>query len=529
MRNLIISAFIIAIVTAAVFSQARAYDFVNYKDPQYVTENETVQQGLSGEGIRWAFTTFETGSWMPVTWLSYMLDATVFGSNPAGFHLINVLIHLASALLLLFLLNELFKNAWVARLGALVFAVHPLNVEPVMWISARRDLLSLFFGLAAMLAYLSYGRKLSIGGYALVTLLFLVALMSNSMIITLPIILLMFDMWPLNRWKTNEPAQKTRLLLEKLPWFAMSIAFLFIKLSANGNVPAPMEPLPLGYRIGHGIMNYGVYIGGLLNPRNLIPHHPSYGLDIQLATLAFSLVFIACVSLGAWRLRKKNPSVAFGWGWYLLTMSPVVGLFPLGDHSIAERYMYLPLIGAIIMAIGLITVRVDQNRILSIIFPIGTVLVVAWFSSISWRQAAVWRNTTTLFEHTLAIEKDNIIGHTHLGIAQLRDTNTFQNGVEHLEFAANYFRESSVPHPPASVIFENLGAAHLVKLEFGPAISVLQEALYHDLQNGNAHRNIAFAYWQLQKLFPAREHCLRALDINPVDAEAGELLQLLFP
>jgi tetratricopeptide (TPR) repeat protein len=529
MRNLTISAIIVVAVTAAVFSQARAYNFVNYKDPQFVTENEFIQQGLNAEGIRWAFTTFETGSWIPLTWMSYMTDAELFGSNPAGYHLINLLIHMANALLLLFLLNEFFKNAWVACLAALIFAVHPLNVEPVMWIAARQDLLALFFALTAMLAYLTYAQKPSIPRYALVTILFLLALMSKPIIVTLPFILLMLDAWPLSRWQSGEPAQKSKLLLEKLPWFGLSVMFVFIHYAVQGNPPTIVEPLSAGYSVDHAFLNLGRYVFLFLPDHDMIPYRSPYDFEVPIVNLVFFFVFIIGFSLGPWRARKEVPASPLGWFWYLLAIVPVVGFFQLGQQTLADRFMYLPQIGLIIAVAGVLYAGAREKRILSIIFPIAAILLIGYFSSISWRQAAVWRNSNTLFEHTLAVDPDNIIGHTYLGLSQIENPKTFQNGINHLETATKKLDEISDPRPGASPIYDSLGAAYLRQLKFTQATPILEKAVHHDPMNGDAHRNLAFAYWQLQKLFPAREHCLRALDINPTDEEAGKLLQLLFP
>jgi len=531
MGKLFVSAFIVAIVTAAVFGQARAYDFIHHHDPEYVTENIAIQDGLSEEGIRWAFTTTQFGHWAPLTWLSYEFNYSLFGLNPAGYHLINVLLHMGSALLLLFILYELFGSVWLSCLSTLLFAVHPLNVEPVFWVSSRGDLLFMFCGLAAVSAYISYARKPSILAYGLVTLLLVFGLMSKSMAATFPLLLLLLDAWPLNRWASRSTGERWRLLLEKIPWMILSITVVVIHFVALGREQAlgAADSRSVFLRFGHSVENYGLYLIKYVWPTNLIPHYSVGGLGFPVAGFAEGFVILFIFSVLAWEFRTKIPALSVGWCWFVVTLVPVVGFLQLGDHAMADRSMYLPQIGLLIGAAGILQAIARKHSSLSIIIPSILVLFVLAASTLSWRQGSHWRNTTTIFEHTLAVEPENVVGHMGLGLAQIEHQTTLQEGIAHLQFAAQKFDKVAPPHPNAGKIFSNLGAAYMIPYRYDLAIPTLKKALEYDPKNGAVHRNLAYSMWQTERLFAAREHCLIALDIDPTDVEAGRLLQFLYP
>jgi len=348
-----------------VYTKVQNFDFVGFDDELYVTQNQYVQKGLSLEGIKWAFTTFHSANWHPLTWLSHMLDCELYGLNPAGHHWTNVEFHIANTLLLFFILFKMTGAIFRSALVAALFAIHPLHVESVAWISERKDVLSTFFGLLSIGAYYGYVKKSSFKYYLLVIVLISLGLMAKPMLVTLPFVLLLLDFWPLNRFRFqldfHLKSKKTfgdairrnhRIILEKIPLFipiAISCIITFFAQKSGGAVKA-IWALPMKYRIENAVVSYVKYILKTVWPDNLAVFYPHPGNTLAFWQIfgAALLIFTACY--WAMRSAQKYPYIPVGLFWYLGTLIPVIGLVQVGDQAMADRYTYIPLVGIFIIA-----------------------------------------------------------------------------------------------------------------------------------------------------------------------------------
>jgi tetratricopeptide (TPR) repeat protein len=431
---------VLLLVTLAVYLPVRSNGFV-YDDYDYVVNNHTVQNGLNWAGIRWAFTTWHSSNWHPLTWISHMLDCQLFGLNAGPQHVVNVLIHGANAALLLMLLLRLTGQLWASALVAALFAWHPLHVESVAWISERKDVLSTFFGLLTLLAYSHYaqnqssaGRRTSSAGsgglaldprlstldYALALLFFALGLMSKPMLVTLPFVMLLLDLWPLQRFSVLNfqlPVFR-RLLLEKWPFFLLATASCWITFLAqsHGQAIVSFEQIPLSQRLENASVAYGLYLLKMIWPASLAVFYPLPDKISGLA-LAASLMVLAGISIGVWLGRKGSPCLLVGWLWFLGTLVPVVGLVQVGSQAMADRYTYFPLIGVFIAAVfggGQLAHHLRFPRAVGLAL---VVLVLGACVIVTENQLTYWRNNKSLFMHALDTTRNNSIAHLWVGMA----------------------------------------------------------------------------------------------------------------
>ena len=354
----------LAIATLTVFWEVRNHQFVNYDDNRYVTENRIVQAGLTREGALWAFTTTHASNWHPLTWLSHMLDCELFGANPRAHHLSNLILHLANSLLLFLVFKRMTGMLWQSAFVAALFAIHPLHVESVAWVSERKDVLSAFFWMLTLWAYLHYVVSPGFGRYLLVLLFFALGLMAKPMLVTLPFVLLLMDYWPLGRLRLDgsspntsesanlsaQPWPKLGLVWEKLPLLAVSalsslVTFLVQKSEA---AVQSLAVFPLMVRVANALMSYMGYVGKTIWPRHLAVFYPHPG-HVAVWKIAGAVLFLGGVSALVIRMARRHPYLATGWLWYLGTLVPVIGLVQVGAQSMADRYTYLPSIGLFIM------------------------------------------------------------------------------------------------------------------------------------------------------------------------------------
>jgi Flp pilus assembly protein TadD len=478
--------------------------FVNIDDGAYVYANPHVRSGFSWEGIRWAFTAFEKSLWHPVTWFSIMLDCQLFGLNPWGHHLVSLLLHAINTGLLFLLFERMTKAVWRSAFVAALFALHPVHVESVAWVAERKDVLSTFFALLTVLAYLKYvccaGEEKSEMRrekiyYALALLFFALGLMSKPMVVTLPILLLLLDFWPLHRFqpatRNLQPATTAQhsntpilqLVLEKLPFFgaALLIGIVAIFAQKSSGALQPTDRLPMGYRIANAIVSYAHYLAQTLWPAKLAVYYPypKHFPFLLVGGLAMLGVAISILAIWLWNRRSY---LAFGWIWFLVTLAPVIGLIQVGNQAYADRYMYLPLIGlAVIFAWG----AHDLTRPLSYG---GTVLAAAAAAVLlacivlTRQQIGFWKDSVTLFTRALAVTTNNNVAHNNLGTA-LQDQG-------HPSEAIPHFQE-------------------VVKLTPGNVV---------------AQRNLATALFAVGKLDEALPHAQEAVRLNPRDGIAQSLL-----
>jgi len=531
-----ISIFLIAL-TWAVFGQTGNYQFVNYDDPLYVLDNAHVRAGLTWRGIGWAFTHVHSQNWHPLTTMSHMFDCQLFGVNPGAHHLVNVFFHSIAAVLLFILLAQITNSIWASAFVAAVFAIHPLRVESVAWIAERKDVLSGVFFMLTLLAYFRWTRKQTVGRYLAMSILFACGLMSKPMLITTPIILLLLDYWPLNRSQKSEVrSQKssnppwTKLVVEKVPLFVLSIGSCFATLWAQNFALGSTQFLPLQWRVTNALFSYFGYVRQMFWPVDLIPFyvHPENRLEIwRLLIAAISLIALTAIVIVR---RKQNPYLFVGWLWYLVMLIPVIGIVQVGLQGHADRYTYLPQIGLDIALVWLIwdltkscllrrSASAKAGRPQKIVLSAAAAIVLITLSSLSWKQTTHWRDTEALWRHTLAVTPDSDVAHAGLGgilfvrgqidesidhyerALRLRDGNVAAHFGLGRALAAKQKTDPAIFHfqKALSIQPDNIGASNDLgvmfasKGEIREAISAWQQSLSFDPDNADAANNIAWA------------------------------------
>ena len=398
-----------------VFGQSLQHDFVNYDDNRYVYENALIRQGLTSRGMIWAFTHSHSENWHPLTTLSHMLDCQLYGLNPGGHHFGNLLLHAIATLLLFLLLQETTSALWISAFVAVVFAIHPLHVESVAWIAERKDVLSAVFFMIMLLAYVWYSRRPNAWRYLALAVAFVCGLMSKPMLVTVPVILLLLDYWPLRRTE-----RLTWLILEKLPLFGLSIASSIITFLVQRPTISSLAGLPLRTRVANAIVSVALYMWQLIWPTKLAVFYP-YPRDLDNAWLVIGCAAgIAAVTGVTILLRKSSPYLLVGWLWYLVMLVPVLGLVQVGLQAHADRYTYLPLIGPLIAATwGIVdlTRRWSYRR-----FVVGGcgIAVLLLLIACSYQQVGYWRDSISLWNRALAVTENNDVAHLCLAEALLQ-------------------------------------------------------------------------------------------------------------
>lgn len=348
----------LVLATFAVYWQVHDHDFINFDDDLYIYDNSHVKSGLTQEGLVWAFTKAHAYNWHPLTWISHMLDCELYGLDPGGHHLTNVLFHTVNSILLFLLLNRMTKSLWLSAFVAAAFAMHPQHVESVAWLSERKDVLSTFFWMLTMWAYANYVEKPSIKRYVIMFLLFALGLMAKQMLVTLPFVLLLFDYWPLRRLKLKEQSSLNsswvvvsvsarRCILEKLPLLILSVlaAMIVYLIQQRAGIVKSVTDYSLFYRVANAIVSYVTYIGKMFWPTNLAIFYPHLRTDLSAWQIILATLLVVSITVTAIWSRRNHPYLAVGWLWYLGTLVPVIGLVQIGLQARADRYTYIPLIG----------------------------------------------------------------------------------------------------------------------------------------------------------------------------------------
>jgi protein O-mannosyl-transferase len=407
---------LLALGTLAVFLPVGGFGFLNYDDTDYVTENDFVKHGLTAADLQWAFTSFHAGNWHPLTWISHMADCALFGPNAGAHHFVNVLFHAASAALLFVLLWRLTQKIWPSALVAALFAWHPLRVESVAWISERKDVLSVFFALLALLSYVKFVRENRRRSYWLALLFFALGLMSKPMLVTLPFILLLLDYWPLARF--SPAAFRPSLLTEKIPFFLLAAISCVVTILAqrSGEAIVPLAKVSLNYRLENAPVAVAGYLQNLLCPAGLCVIYPMPD-KIPALPAALSVAVLILISIAAWHWGKAKPYLFTGWFWFLGTLVPVIGLVQVGGQAMADRYTYLPSIGFFIALVFLLNdfaTRMEMPKMIAAgiaaVILTGSVLATEF-------QLQFWRDSETLFRRAVAVTQNNDIALINLGVA----------------------------------------------------------------------------------------------------------------
>lgn len=428
--------------------------FLGYDDPLYVTDNPEVQAGFTRKGLAWAFTTFDAANWHPLTWLSHMADVQTFGLHAAGHHVISIFIHGLNAVLLFWLLWKATGKIWRSLFVAEIFAVHPLTVESVAWIAERKNLLSTFFGLLAIAAYGWFVSRANWKRYLAVVLAFAASLMAKPMLVTLPFVLLLLDYWPLRRSdsRDNDDRRTLRvLILEKLPLLALAAASSVVTIAAQ-HYEGAINPaaFPLSLRVENALLSYVAYLGKIFWPTNLSISYPHIRSSVPVASVLVAVALFVLLTWLALRRREREPYLLVGWLWFLGTLVPVIGIVQVGSQAMADRYIYVPMIGIIVAVVWLVAEPVSANLRLKGALPVVGGVIVALLAIATIRQETYWRDDITLFSHALAIDPENNGAHDALGMA------IAENG-GNLEQARAEFETALRINPKDQLAFAGLG------------------------------------------------------------------------
>ena len=413
------------------YRQAINFDFVGYDDELYVTKNLNVQKGFTAEGVKWAFTTFHSANWHPITWLSHILDCELYGLNPMGHHWTSLQIHLTNTLLLFFILQYMTGALWRSVFVAALFALHPLHVESVAWVAERKDVLCTFFGMLTISAYIMYVKKRNLLRYSLVFIFLSLGLMAKPMLVTLPFLLLLLDFWPLERLRSETVS---RLILEKVPLLVpvvISSCLTFMAQQSSGAVK-PLESFSLTVRVANAFVSYASYVVKAIWPHNLTVFYPHPGNALPLWQVLGAILLVGGACVPAIRSLKKYPYIAVGLFWYLGMLVPVIGLVQVGQQAMADRYTYIPMTGLfIIIAWGFsdLSTKWHYRKIVLTLFAVIILLVLAVST---FFQLGYWRNSVALFERAVSITENNYLAHNNLGAALL-EKGKFDKAVLHIK------------------------------------------------------------------------------------------------
>jgi tetratricopeptide (TPR) repeat protein len=508
----------LAVATLVVFWPVYGFDFLNYDDLGHITENRHVAGGLSLDGVIWAFTTNYFGNWHPMLWLSYMLDCQLHGIEPGWYHLTNLFIHICSTLLLFAALKSMTAAPWRSAFVAAAFALHPLHVEPVTWISTRNHLLSSSFWMLTILAWARYVEKPAAGKYLLALLFFAFGLMSKPMVVTMPFVLLLLDYWPLERFE-----QKTlrRLVCEKIPFFilsgVLSVVTFFVSRSFGAMVA--VDVISPRIRIANAFISYAKYIWKMLWPAGLAVHYPHPGQSLSMYHAVAAAVLLLAISVPVIRIAKGHGYLLTGWLWYLLTLVPVIGLVQAGAQAMADRYTYIPSIGIFIIVAWGMNELLGKWRYRRIILGISASIILLSWSVCCRYQLRFWPDSMSLFKHAIEVTKNNDVAQFGLAKA-FRQQGKLDEAIEHYTEALRI--NPNYPH-----VHVDLGIALFEKGKANQAIEHFNQALQLKPDFADAHTNLGYALIRQGKFDEAAVHLRKAIALDPYAAKAHYHLAML--
>jgi tetratricopeptide (TPR) repeat protein len=503
--------------TLSVYAQVREFDFINYDDDDYVTENPFIREGLTLEAAKWAFTSPHAGNWHPLTWVSHMIDIQFFGMHAGVHHVINLLFHIANTLILFLVFVKMTGSRGKSAFVAALFALHPLHVESVAWVSERKDVLCAFFWLLAMGAYAGYARRPSMIRYAGVSVLYICGLLSKSMVVTLPCVFLLLDYWPLNRVqfrKASDAAQAGEksavlwVLLEKIPLFVFAVlsSWATIYAQKQGGAVVGLETIPVIERMANALVAYVGYIQKMLLPIDLGVIYPHQRLFAWWEIAGAALLLLAVTGLAV-RASNRHPWFPVGWFWFLGTLVPVIGIVQVGSQAMADRYTYLPSIGLFVAVAWGIPKLMEGRRFSQILTGVGVIMVLMVLTGLTWRQVGFWKNSRMLFEHTLAVTSDNYTAHNNLGEA-LYHQGDIDKALFHNRRSVEINPDYAKGHFNLGVLLEQTGDR--------------EAAIHHYLEAVRVHPGFDKAHFNLAVLMEAggkeddaARHYLEVIQVNP--------------
>jgi protein O-mannosyl-transferase len=535
------------VATFVAFGRIVANDFINFDDDKYITENNNIKSGINTESIKWAFTSSHAGNWHPLTWLSHILDWRLFGANASGHHFVSLLMHIGSAILLFLFLSKITGSLWPGAFVAALFALHPLRVESVAWASERKDVLSMFLGLAVLYTYALYVEKPKLYKYYLCLILFALSLLAKPMLVTLPFVLMLLDYWPFGRWQkalkpellpvsndggsvkkkgkqrkdsstkekkismrlTNHAKTIRSLLWEKSPFIFLALVSCIVTIWAQnkGGAVASLEKLSFLERILNAIVSYVAYLIKIFWPVNLAVFYP-YEQLLPLWQVFGAALILLGISIAVIYAIKKAPFLFVGWFWYLGTLVPVIGLMQVGKQAMADRYTYLPSIGiGIMIAWGVLYLLPKEEQIRKkILIPIVSIVLTV-LTILTWQQCGDWKNSVVIYDHDLKVTKNNDLAHYNLANELVKQKNITQ--------AIAHYLEAIEINPYYSGAYSNLGATLAAQGKNEEAIAYYLAAIKINPDQEEAHSNLGIVLAAQGKNEEAIAHYLAAIKINP--------------
>ena len=531
--------------TFVAYEPVRHNDFTRYDDAKYITKNPNVSGGITQQSVTWAFTKLYAANWHPLTWLSHMLDCQLFGLKPFWHHLISVLFHIANALLLFWILKNITGTMWTSAFVAAVFALHPLQVESVAWAAERKTVLSGLFWLLTMAAYIRYARQPRLGRYLVVLLVFGLGIMTKPAVVTLPLVLLLLDYWPLERIGRPGPpmagklryatpgkqrvggaSQKVsavRLIVEKIPLLALSVilSVMTLKAQQSGGAVITFEKIPLDYRIANVFTSYIKYIGKMICPSRLAVFYSNPHVNLLEATVVVCALLFVLISILSIYIGRRRRYVAVGWLWYVVTLVPMIGLVQVGTQAMADRYMYISMLGLLIIATWSVKDLIANNRHWKTAATVLAAIVLSSAVILTRTQVKYWQDDMTLFAHTLKVTENNPLAEHNYGSA------LFEAG--QLDEAIPHFNNAIRIIPTFVEARNNLGKIFLIQGKTNEAIACFNDVLRQNGGSAEAHYYLAMALGAQGKYNDAIKHFAAVPSSDPKypDARYGMGLALM--
>lgn len=521
----ILVVFMLIILTLGVYWSVQNYEFTNFDDPVYVTQNSHVQSGITLDGFCWAFSTKYFGLWNPLVWLSFMFDYQLFGFNAGGYHWTNVIFHIFNTVLLFFVFRNLTGSIWRSAFVAALFAIHPINVESVAWIAERKNVLSTFFWMLTMLSYVWYVKQPNWKRYLPVFISFALGLMSKSMLVTLPFVLLLLDYWPLNRTAINTQKEKniqatlkrgkeklSFLILEKVPLFILSAVSIHItiqlpQLSQLKQLTQSAGTIDIIFmqRINNAIFSYAMYLKKLFWPTDLSIHYMYF--NVPLWQMFLSAIFLIIITFLVCKYLKKYPYLPVGWFWYLGTLVPVIGIFQIGEHTMADRYAYVPFIGLfVIIAWGAEQIS-SKNILLKKLFICASALTIVILTVATYHQIKLWTNTITLFEDALKKDPNNYVANLVMG-HEMAHKDENEKALYYVDMALKANPKLYIAYTNKAIFLKKMGKRY-------EAFKSLEKALQLNKFAVEPNYTLGTFYWEDHNLDKAFEYFTKVIEIDP--------------
>lgn len=528
----------LAAINLAVFGQTFRYDFVNFDDDLYVYNAPAIKAGLTSKGVVLAFTAPHARNWHPLTTISHMLDCQLYGLNASGHHATNVFLHAVATLLLFWILRRMTGAVWKSAIFAGLFAIHPLHVESVAWVSERKDVLSAVFFFLMLGAYVRYVRAPSVFRYLVVAALFAAGLMSKSMLVTAPLVLLLLDYWPLRRCEQRSPVtgaddskrrnrkrSTEKLLLEKIPLLLLSAGACIITFAVQKRATGAIPPLPLLWRIENALVSYVIYLWKTVWPTQLAVFYPHPNNTLSTWQVAGAIMLLLGISFAAVVWRRQRPYLFTGWFWYVGMLVPVIGLIQVGEQGHADRYTYLPHIGLFVAAVWLVGDVIGVRQSKARYTVVAAAMIIVALAAAAFVQTSYWRNSETVWTHALAVTSDNDFAHNNLGYLCV-DRDDLDSAISHFRAAANIRSHKPDPHYNVGSAFVQMNLADALARKGQPddAMAHYDEAIRLVPNYADAYYNrgnVLFANGRVEEAIADWE---KTLELQPTDADVHTCL-----